>query len=213
MAVRSEWRTPQAQLPAPWPWPAADPRRYKRVLSSRDLHCGYDALGMTLCRWCQLPILAQRRICYCSDACSTEASYRYSPNNCEPAVFRRDGGRCALCRKLVSTCAIDPILRERLRQQFGDTMAWGHFWHRVWHALYTQATEWHRRTHPIGGAPHLYELDHIVPVIEGGGGCGPEGYRILCRRCHPKETGKLRRRLHAAKRPQQALPLFETGAP
>lgn len=45
------------------------------------------------------------------------------------------------------------------------------------------------------------------PVAEGGGGCGPEGFRILCRKCHPQETGKLRRRLNASRRPQLPLRL------
>lgn len=44
-----------------------------------------------------------------------------------------------------------------------------------------------------------WEADHIVPVAEGGGQCGPENYRTLCYRCHAEETKKLRARL-AAKR-------------
>ena len=43
-----------------------------------------------------------------------------------------------------------------------------------------------------------WEADHIVPVIEGGGGCGPEGYRTLCVPCHKAETAKL-----AARRAQK----------
>jgi 5-methylcytosine-specific restriction endonuclease McrA len=56
-----------------------------------------------------------------------------------------------------------------------------------------------------------WEADHIVPVSEGGGLCGLDGYRTLCKgrgtnNCHGKVTGELRRRLNAAKRP---LPLLE----
>lgn len=46
----------------------------------------------------------------------------------------------------------------------------------------------------------LWEADHIVPVAEGGGSCGLDNYRTLCVWCHPRETGKLRRRLNAARR-------------
>lgn len=49
-------------------------------------------------------------------------------------------------------------------------------------------------------ASHVWEMDHIVPVAEGGGLCGPEGYRTLCRKCHGKESGELRKRLNERKR-------------
>ena len=39
------------------------------------------------------------------------------------------------------------------------------------------------------------EFDHIVPVVEGGGFCGPENIRTLCRACHCLETRALRRRM------------------
>lgn len=57
-----------------------------------------------------------------------------------------------------------------------------------------EAAGWnvHRRT-------SWWEADHIVPVAEGGGQCGPENYRTLCCRCHAEETQNLRARL-AAKR-------------
>ncbi|MCP5059589.1 MAG: HNH endonuclease [bacterium] len=44
------------------------------------------------------------------------------------------------------------------------------------------------------------DCDHIVPVSEGGGCCGLDNLRILCSACHGKESGKLRKRLNAAKR-------------
>jgi hypothetical protein len=52
---------------------------------------------------------------------------------------------------------------------------------------------------------HCWEMDHVVPVVEGGGGCGLEGLRTLCcigvrggpHRCHQRVTAELRRRLAA----------------
>jgi len=43
---------------------------------------------------------------------------------------------------------------------------------------------------PYGGQP-LWEADHIVPVVEGGGECGIDNYRTLCIACHRAETAKL----------------------
>ena len=40
-------------------------------------------------------------------------------------------------------------------------------------------------------ATHLWEMDHIVPVVHGGGGCGLSNLRTLCRVCHGKATKAL----------------------
>lgn len=41
---------------------------------------------------------------------------------------------------------------------------------------------------------HSYEVDHIIPVVEGGDN-EPENLRVLCIFCHKEETAKLKRRL------------------
>ncbi len=41
------------------------------------------------------------------------------------------------------------------------------------------------------GSGHLWQADHIVPVVEGGGVCGLENYRTLCTACHKIETALL----------------------
>jgi 5-methylcytosine-specific restriction endonuclease McrA len=33
-----------------------------------------------------------------------------------------------------------------------------------------------------------WEADHIIPVADGGGECGLENYRLLCRPCHLRIT-------------------------
>jgi 5-methylcytosine-specific restriction endonuclease McrA len=45
-----------------------------------------------------------------------------------------------------------------------------------------------------------WEADHIVPVADGGGECGLDNYRLLCRTCHLAVTGEWRRRRHAERR-------------
>lgn len=39
-----------------------------------------------------------------------------------------------------------------------------------------------------------WDMDHIIPVCEGGGDCGLENYRTLCKPCHKRETAALARR-------------------
>jgi len=38
-----------------------------------------------------------------------------------------------------------------------------------------------------------WEADHILPVADGGGECGLENYRLLCRGCHTSVTSQWRR--------------------
>ena len=37
-------------------------------------------------------------------------------------------------------------------------------------------------------ARRKWEADHIVPVADGGGECGLDNYRLLCRPCHLRIT-------------------------
>ena len=39
-----------------------------------------------------------------------------------------------------------------------------------------------------------WDMDHIVPVVEGGGACGLENLRTLCKPCHRSVTAALARR-------------------
>ncbi len=45
-----------------------------------------------------------------------------------------------------------------------------------------------------GGRRSLWDADHIVPVVEGGGECGLANMRTLCLKCHRAVTADLRRR-------------------
>ena len=45
-----------------------------------------------------------------------------------------------------------------------------------------------------GGRRHLWDADHIVPVVEGGGECDLANMRTLCLKCHKLATAELRRR-------------------
>ena len=50
-----------------------------------------------------------------------------------------------------------------------------------------------------------YEIDHIIPVIEGGGCCGLDNLRTTCIPCHRKETKELAGRRAAQKRDEKLL--------
>ena len=73
-------------------------------------------------------------------------------------VFARDHGVCAQCG--VDTEALRRDKRKldyRARRQFEK--------------------DW-------GGRRYLWDADHIVPVVEGGGECDLANMRTLCLKCH-----------------------------
>jgi len=62
--------------------------------------------------------------------------------------------------------------------------------------------EFHRACSPWGFrvGRTLWEADHILPVVEGGGGCGLDNLRTLCTRCHRQATAALAARRSALAR-------------
>ena len=49
----------------------------------------------------------------------------------------------------------------------------------------------------------MWEMDHTIPVSEGGGCCGLDNLRTLCVRCHKTVTARLAARAAAQKRAEQ----------
>jgi len=83
---------------------------------------------------------------------------------------------------------------EQGRIHAGDIHKWAYHW------VDTDIREKFGKT----AVTHCWEADHIVPVCEGGGGCGPEGYRTLCLPCHKRQTALLAAR--RAEKRRQAVP-------
>jgi 5-methylcytosine-specific restriction endonuclease McrA len=46
----------------------------------------------------------------------------------------------------------------------------------------------------VGSRKSLWDADHIVPVVEGGGECDLANIRTLCLKCHRAATLELRQR-------------------
>jgi hypothetical protein len=136
---------------------------------------GRSASGRPLCRRCagEIPKGSGRRT-FCSESCVVEWKVRTQPGFAAELLFERDLGVCALCRR---DCAALQrkvrICRWRVRR---------------------------RRMKELGLPAYLlkrrryWEVDHIVPVVEGGGSCGLDNLRTLCWECHRKATRELLQR-------------------
>jgi 5-methylcytosine-specific restriction protein A len=120
------------------------------------------------CRWCGKEVAGRRRT-FCGASCVHEWKLRTDPGYLREQVFLRDRGVCAECG--VDTEALRKDKRKldyRARRQFEK--------------------DW-------GSRRNLWDADHIVPVVEGGGECGLSNMRTLCLKCHRAVTAELRKRL------------------
>lgn len=167
----------------------------RRAIRGGDRPPRRDASGRPLCRECGGPVRAPRRS-YCSEKCVETLKIRTSPSAARESVFERDFGVCAACG--TNTQA----LRERLRRYRRR---------RPRPEVVDEARELARgfeiAIEVVEARPivvfrrSLWEADHVVPVAEGGGGCGLDNLRTLCIPCHRAATAELAgRRAHRRKK-------------
>ena len=127
--------------------------------------------GRNLCRWCSLEV-PKGRSTFCSDWCVGEWRLRTDPGFLREKVLERDSGICAAC-KLDCLAAWRHLKRLR---GVASLKAW---------------REWGLKP---GSRRSLWDADHIVPVVEGGGECDLANIRTLCLKCHRAATSELRSR-------------------
>ncbi len=115
---------------------------------------------------------------------------------------------CALCGR--DTTSLTEIYRwakvhyDELFACLASLKAWGGPWfeRRVYGHFFHEDLA---RLIGVTRTGTAWEMDHIVPVIEGGGGCGLENLRTLCIPCHRSVTRELKRRLGTSGRADAAL--------
>ena len=127
--------------------------------------------GRALCRWCQLEVPAGRRT-FCSDWCVDEWRLRTDPSYLRERTFARDRGVCSACG-VDAEAAYLHLKRSRGVARARLLAHWG-------------LKSMSRRS--------LWDADHIVPVVEGGGECDLDNIRTLCLVCHRRATQDLRAR-------------------
>ena len=127
--------------------------------------------GRALCRWCSLEVPKGRQT-FCSAFCVEEWRLRSNPGYLREKTLNRDKGMCASCG-VDTLAAWLELRRSRGPKRLKMLAHWG-------------LKSLTRKT--------LWDADHIVPVIEGGGECDLENIRTLCLLCHRVVTAQLRER-------------------
>lgn len=134
------------------------------------------------CRWCDAEVTGRRKS-WCSQKCVNEY-LATDPGRIRKAVFHRDRGVCAHCGR--ACAALQQKIRFRLMRRDVGAMRLV----RILQALRIKTkSNWF-------DVQTLWEADHIVPVVEGGGH-EMANLRTLCVVCHKRETRALLARLKA----------------
>ena len=155
---------------------------------------------MGLCTWCGKTVPKGRRTLWCSRACVDAYSVTL-PDGQRSVLWSRDHGVCSLCQ----------LDTERL---LAMCMRWLSVWgvnrrarpRRTWAGLCfprrLNAEQDLARCLEARGMPttprvmtHLvrdrrcwWDVDHRVPIADGGHPCDPGNLRTLCYWCHKRET-------------------------
>jgi 5-methylcytosine-specific restriction endonuclease McrA len=142
---------------------------------------------------------------WCNGPCLDWYKFRSNASTVRWVIWKRDKGVCALCGFDTAT----------LEAEIGRLFAWHPGGSRV---DYKTRSRLRRLVWELAGytgrvQAHVWEADHIVPVVEGGGMCGPEGFRTLCLPCHHAESAALATRRAVKRRADRNPgPLFEESA-
>lgn len=164
--------------------------------------------GFPLCRRCATECPTARNT-FCSNECVHEWKLRTQPAYQAVHVLERDNGVCALCG--VDTIALLAELKRlrsedrRARREAGmsaprDEDPNTYSWEKTEGAFGTRVAALSLPRHLVYLTRRLWEMDHVTPVVEGGGSCGLDNLRTLCWACHRRETAALAKRRAAARK-------------
>lgn len=148
----------------------------------------YGPKGFRLCRLCKTET-TYKRATLCSEACRTRWALMTSPSYARQLVYQRDKGVCALCN--LDTDMLLTMLGAS-KQAFMSQKPWPR-WSDAPQGSFVRRTGYneHPLLYRIGRTTSLWDADHIVPVVEGGGECDLDNLRTLCVWCHKQVTADL----------------------
>jgi 5-methylcytosine-specific restriction endonuclease McrA len=142
-----------------------------------------------------------RRLTFCSDACVHEHRIRTDPAYAAKLVYERDHGVCRACGR---DCVTLPDELRAARRREGKERN-GFFAYQADVRLLdrdrAQYPNWHAMCDELGLSMarrfsldrRLWEVDHIVEVVNGGADCGLDNLQTLCWKCHSAKTARLNR--------------------
>ena len=153
--------------------------------------------GLPCCRRCGREVQAPGQT-FCSEECLHEHLVRANPAYARKCVAERDQGICQRCGRDTNPL---PEIYRWAKRHYDDLFpclkplrSWGG----AWFERRILSHFFHGDLAALIGVTRLgvaWEMDHEIPVAEGGGECGLENLRTLCIPCHREVTHALKLRL------------------
>lgn len=147
--------------------------------------------GHCLCRFCGIEVKPPRRT-FCSQKCVDEWMIR-TGSGLVRAILKRDRGICAMCG--LDCEKLSKEMRKLTREfwkGYHDADPSRGRWKRAEAALQAYLAEFKAKHGiPASRKRRLWDIDHIVPVVEGGGDCDLSNLRTLCIQHHKQVTSEL----------------------
>ena len=173
----------------------AKERSRERMEQGTETDADKSVLKGYACAWCakNLPstsLASGVQATYCSKKCAEEGRLKrggmFSSSRVREQVFALEGGVCCKCG-LDAHALYTRIFALRPAERLNALS------HANWGLPKSSSALERLLQYPTEG--DFWQADHIVPVIEGGGGCDLGNLQTLCTPCHRIETGKLRARM------------------
>lgn len=180
--------------------------------------------GVRQCKWCA-GVVKRPRLTYCSEDCVHEWKLRSSGSYVRAMLIQRDKGVCCQCgidtKRMAShlnprafwTTLLREFLSRRGLTRDDLTPEVEAAWDRHRKKLMDRVENLRRRVDRSWSlaaidSRSMWEADHIVRVVDGGGCCGIENYQTLCVYCHSRKTRKgnsKRKKVPPKKRPARRI--------
>lgn len=169
--------------------PVTESDRFRRTPAGSRFDGQKGPNGRALCRQCGTECDSKRKT-FCGKVCVDAWKVERWPSEQRKHVLERDKGVCALCG--LDCSALEKELRALCERNYRDPKDLTAFRARV--AELSLPNNRAGDSGVWGWVNSLWDMDHIVPVVEGGGSCTLENLRTLCWKCHQGETAKLAKR-------------------
>lgn len=153
---------------------------------------GVGENGRNLCRVCKTEVPKGRRT-LCSQKCVETISMQTSSGYARDKVEKRDKGVCAIC-------GLDTLKLRRVIEKLALREYWKIHGKQIGRFYNERGISYQACKNPKGilksllekyswvdYMKHFWEMDHIVPVCEGGH-LEMDNLRTLCLLCHKRET-------------------------
>lgn len=128
------------------------------------------------CKWCMTKIENTRKK-YCSKDCKDSAwAFFYPQKYARKYLIQRQGNNCAHC----GYCFDDKTKKYKRNESYA--VGWD------------KDTGKSIRKDDICYYDDMGDIDHIIPIHQGGEILGIENHQILCKECHHKKSARERRK-------------------